>query len=297
MVKRHSIWISFKKVDVQKTLVFGSTGFLGKTFFLKPSLKFIPITRRLFDFQQSTPTALTQFLEETNATSAIILTAISSPDDCLRDPTTSHAVNVEGTIRLLQVLKELEIKPIFFSSDHVFDGIKGHYQEDDAYSPITLYGRQKVLTETFIRENFSDFLILRSSKQVAMRIDPKNTLSEMAIQLKSGRPIRCATDNWIAPSFVEDIFRLTQLASENGLSGVFHIAPAQQLSRLELGLLIASTVGASPKLVESCSILDFKFLEVRPPRCTLDGSRLTNQLNFKMTELARGLEILNASLT
>lgn len=281
---------------MQKTLVFGSTGFLGRTFFLSPSPKLVPVPRSRYDFQQPLPKDFESFLEDSDFSNAIILTAISSPDDCLRDPSLSHAVNVEGTLRLLRVLKKFDIKPVFFSSDHVFDGIKGLYREDDEYNPITLYGRQKVLAEIFIRENFTDYLIMRTSKQVAMRVDPKNTLSEMAIKLKNGQPIRCATDNWIAPSFVEDIFDLTLKALANELIGVYHIAPEEQFSRLELGLMIASAVKAHPKLVESCSILDFKFLEVRPPRCTLDGSRLTKRLDFIMTPLTKGLEILSQSL-
>lgn len=279
------------------TLVFGSTGFLGKTFFLEPvPPNLIAADRGRYDFSKPLTPAFLDFLTSSRAKSAIILTAISSPDDCLQDPAYSEAVNVAGTVALLKELKARKIKPVFFSTDHVFDGEQGNYREDDAYTPVTLYGRQKVRTEMFIRETFSDYLILRTSKQVAMRVDDKNTLSEMALKLLAGAKIRCATDNWVAPSFVEDIALITLQALAANLCGVFHIAPEAQYSRLELGHLIADSVGASHSLVEPCSIKDFRFLEIRPPRCTLDGAKLREVLGFTMTTLQEGLRKLSAQL-
>lgn len=281
---------------MRTSLVFGSTGFLGETFFKKSSPNLSAVPRSQYDFTQPIPAQLHSLLERSSGTAGLILTAISSPDECLRDPVVSQAVNVTGTMDLLKEYKRHAIKPVFFSSDHVFDGIKGNYREADAYGPITLYGRQKMQTETFIRENFSDFLILRTSKQVAMRVDSRNTLSEMALLLKAAKPIRCATDNWIAPSFVEDIRHMTLNAVKLGLSGIFHVAPNEEYSRLELGHHIADCLGVTHELVHPCSILDFKFLEVRPPHCTLDGSHLRKTLDYKMTSLFDGLGQLKAIL-
>jgi dTDP-4-dehydrorhamnose reductase len=278
------------------TLIFGVTGFLGRTFFTGPSPGLIPVDRHRYDFSQGPTRDFSNFLRASNATSAIVTAAVSSPDACLENPSRSEAVNVTGTLELFRQLKELRIKPVFFSTDHVFNGEQGNYREDDAYSPITLYGRQKVAAETFVRENFTDFLILRTSKQVAMRVDPQNSLSEMALKLRAGLPIRCATDNWLAPSFVEDIVKITTGALQAGLTGVFHVAPEQQVSRLELGFLVADCMAASRELVEACSMKDFNFPEVRPPRCTLDGSKLRAALGIAITPLTEGLRELRRVL-
>ena len=102
-----------------------------------------------------------------------------------------------------------------------------------------------------------------------MRVDAKNTLSELALKLRAGQSIRCATDSWIAPAFVEDIVAITRQALQ--LKGIYHIAPARHYTRLELGLAIAESVGAAKDLVQPCSIKEFNFPEVRPPQSSEDA--------------------------
>ncbi len=281
-------------------LLIGSTGFLGSSFaFLgaPDDVSVLPVTRQIFDFTNPENLSELEGVIEKNRPSAAIVTAsIASPDEALKNPELSDLVNVTGTIRLFKFLKAAYVKPVFYSTDHVYDGQKGHYDESDSYCPVTLYGRQKVLAEESLKSQFSDYLILRTSKQVATRVDKKNILSEMLLKLLDDQEIRCATDHWIAPSFVEDIVPMTYAAIEQNLSGPFHVAPESEYSRIEIGRLLAGFLDErlSPevsfeKLVKPCSIQDFKFLEVRPPKCTLNGSKLQNAVGHKMMDLREGI--------
>ncbi|MGE4132083.1 MAG: NAD(P)-dependent oxidoreductase [Bdellovibrionales bacterium] len=279
---------------MRRYAVIGSTGFLGQTFFRRdwPGVDLVPIDRQLADLTKPFEKHLGDVLKRHQVEAAIVCAAMSSPDDCKRDPDLSHKVNVSGMIRLFDLLKKLKIKPVFFSTDHVFDGQKGNYSEEDAYNPITLYGRQKVEAESYLRQNFTDYLILRTSKQVAMRKDKKNILSQMTEKLRSGQPIRCATDHSIAPAFVEDIASVTLSALKAGLSGIYHITPGQTFTRFELGQALAEILQAPATLVEPCSIQDFQFLEVRPPVCTLNNQKLVASLSPRFTDLASGVRRL-----
>lgn len=284
---------------MKQILVIGSTGFLGQNFKnLTPPSWAEPFfsNRKIVDLGLDFSNSLAAHLRENNYDSAIITAAIASPDECRKHPEFSHQVNVTGTTQLFKLLKEFGVKPVFFSTDHVYDGIKGAYDETDSYHPITMYGRQKVEAEIFLRENFSDYLILRTSKQVSTYIAPKNILSEMALKLKSGENIRCATDQWVAPAFVEDIVALTWKAIESKLSGPYHIAPAKEYSRLELGVICADQLDFDRKQVIPCSIKDFQFAEVRPPRCTLNGGKIVSALKYKMMSLEEGLQKLRPSI-
>lgn len=299
-------------------LLIGRTGFLGSSFallaqqnpveargHLKRSIGlFVPVTRDIFDFTKPNDIVkLDKLATETGAKAAIITASVASPDEALKNPELSHAVNVTGTIKLFEYLKEKGVKPVFYSTDHVYDGQKGAYDETDAYCPVTLYGRQKVQAEEFLKAKFDDYLILRTSKQVATRIDKKNILSEMVLKLIAGEKIKCATDHWIAPSFVEDIVPMTYRAIEAGLKGPYHVAPEQTYTRIEIGNLIAGIMDETfkPKTsykesVTPCSIRDFSFLEIRPPRCTLNGNKLRQALNYKMILLESGIRELLASM-
>ncbi len=276
---------------IDRYAVIGSTGFLGGTFFEKShsGVELIPVDRKTADLTKNFELHLSDFFKRNPVQAAIITSAISSPDECKANPELSHKVNVDGTIRLFKLLKGLGIKPVFFSTDHVYDGQKGNYNEGDPYSPVTVYGQQKTQAENFLREHFDEFLILRTSKQVSTRIDRKNILSEMTVRLLTGRTIRCATDHSIAPIFAEDVVTITLDAVRKGLSGPLHLAPPQTYTRLELGHAVADALSTPRTLVEPCSIHDFKFLETRPPFCTLDSSLLQKFLNPKFIDLKDGI--------
>jgi dTDP-4-dehydrorhamnose reductase len=276
---------------MKRYAVIGTTGFLGRTFFdeAHDGVEMLPIGRGLADLTQSFEKSLRDYFKAYRVEAAIITAAVSSPDECKLKPELSRAINVDGTIRLLKLLKEFEIKPVLFSSDHVYDGTRGNYNESAEYAPINEYGRQKAETETFLRENFDEFLILRTSKQVSTKIHKKNVLSEMILRLLTGRNIRCASDHFISPIFTEDIVQITLAALNKGLSGPLHLAPPETYSRLELGQKVADLIHVPQSQVESCSIQDFKFVEVRPPHCTLDSSLLRTFLNPKFTSLESGV--------
>lgn len=280
----------------RKTLLIGSTGFLGQTFKREFPDRIIAVGRDHVDLTKDFEPELQALIAEHNPDSAIITAAFSKPDVCKTDPEGSRAVNVTGTIKLLENLRRSSVKPVFFSTDHVFNGQKGHYKEDDPYSAVTVYGKQKVETEQYIRDHFRHSLILRTSKQVAMRVDPMNNLSEMALKLKAGQPIKCAFDSWLSPSFVEDIARVTMALLDKPASGIYHISSSRDYTRLELGEMVAQEMGVPMELVQKCSIEDFKFAEIRPPKCILDGSKLERELGYAPTPLKDGIRRVLASI-
>ena len=96
--------------------------------------------------------------------SVIILSAISSPNICQQNPDYSNKINVDATIDLIKFISEFNLKIIFFSTEFIYDGKKGNYDENDIPNPINLYGQQKLKVENFILKNFKNFSILRIAK-------------------------------------------------------------------------------------------------------------------------------------
>src|SRR5262245_56467309 len=71
--------------------------------------------------------------------------AMSKTLDCERHPELARTNNLEVT----RVLAELatDIPLLFFSTDLVFDGTKGNYNERDAPNPLTVYAETKLAAE------------------------------------------------------------------------------------------------------------------------------------------------------
>ena len=65
---------------------------------------------------------------------------------------------------ILQNIVEIFNGPIIqLSTDYVFDGKAGQYNENSSVNPINVYGRTKLEAENFLKENSKDSLIIRTN--------------------------------------------------------------------------------------------------------------------------------------
>ena len=78
---------------------------------------------------------------------AIIAAAVPGLAHCEANPEETRRCNVDGTLELARQLTDMGIRPVWFSSDQVFDGENGPYAEDFPTCPVNEYGRQKAAVE------------------------------------------------------------------------------------------------------------------------------------------------------
>src|SRR5512137_732878 len=90
--------------------------------------------------------------------------AATRVDDLESDPDGALRVNALGPRNLAVACRRLGIKLIHLSTDYVFDGAKpGPYVEWDATSPLSVYGRSKLLGEEWVQQQCSDHFIVRTA--------------------------------------------------------------------------------------------------------------------------------------
>src|SRR6185436_18762811 len=77
--------------------------------------------------------------------------AISKSPVCQSDPALARKVNVDVTTHLAELAAAIPF--FFFSTDLVFDGSKGDYDESAPVNPLSVYGDTKVAAETVVLAN------------------------------------------------------------------------------------------------------------------------------------------------
>lgn len=143
----------------KKTIIFGSTGTLGKeminleNFFICPEHSQADIT----NFNQ-----LSSFIEKENACQILHLAALVGARGCEENKEKAYLTNVIGTKNLAKICSQRNIKLIYMSTDTVFDGDKGNYSEEDIPNPINYYSFTKFAGECFV-EMVPSHLIIRAS--------------------------------------------------------------------------------------------------------------------------------------
>jgi len=222
------------------------------------------------------------FFEGNEPVVAIICAAISQLDRCTRERSVTHVVNVDMTIRLIQDLRALKVKPVFLSSACVFDGVKGRYLESDVTHPTIEYGRHKEAVENYLRREVPEGLTLRLDKIIGDQPDERHLFSEWYGWVKEGKPIVCIRGQEFAPTSVEDAARAIGLSCEQGLSGLFHAASPEVYTREALAKEFQAAMGERTNIVSRLQE-DMGFSAPRPLKASLDSTRFRAETGFLFT--------------
>jgi len=213
-----------------------------------------------------------------NITHVLLLFAEREPDRCFSDPVGTRLVNVDLPCKIVDECVELDIIPIFASSELVFDGKMGLYEESSLPRPILEYGRQKLETEQYLLSTAKDGLVLRFPKTFGLRQGDRSLFTSWIDKIRE-RPsfLQCASDQFFSLQFVDDVPTIVRTLIQSRISGIVHLGDGQRHSRFDLLSQLCATMLASgvqvPEL-KKVSIHDFDLPEPRPTDVSMSNSRL-----------------------
>lgn len=192
--------------------------------------------------------------------------AITVVGEAQKNPELAQRVNMEVTKLLAELSAEIPF--IFFSTDLVFDGRKGNYLETDATNPLHVYGETKAAAEEIVVRN-PRHLVIRTSLNGGVSFSGNRGFNEQlrrSLQV-SGQGMTLFTDEFRCPiPAVETARAVWELAQKN-CAGIYHVAGAEKLSRLQIGKLLLARWPEITNEIKSGSAKDFP----GPPRA-LDTS-------------------------
>ena len=225
----------------------------------------------------------------------IIAAGLSKTEQCFLDQKTSRAVNVEGTIEVLRRIKASSSIPIFLSSDYVFEGTTGGYDENGLRKPGTTYGKQKKEVEDFIIQEFDRFLILRLGKVVSARKEDKTFLMEWYEKLKKGLPIRAAQDQVSAILDLQDLPHCLHILIEQKKFGVYHLAAEGELSKLTIARKLCDFFHFPHELIQPCKINELGLKEIRPLNTSLSAKKFVRETNYSFKSVDNVIQRIEKS--
>jgi dTDP-4-dehydrorhamnose reductase len=200
--------------------------------------------------------------------------AIASVAECHRDPVRAFKVNVEATRQLVGLCMAGIARLIFVSTDLVFDGKQGNYQENDRTHPLSMYGKSKVEAERAVLL-YHGHLVARVSHLIGTGPPGRpNTLDQQIAAMKQGVPVPFFEDEWRTPLATWDAATgLVRLATSEVGGGILHLGGPERVSRYEIGLLLARALHVDPALAQATRRADVKAPEPRPCDAALNSSR------------------------
>lgn len=205
-----------------KILITGANGMLAKSVRAKLSNQEL-ICTDVEDLDITNLEAVLKFVEKTKPEYIINCAAFTAVDKAETAGSIVQKINGEGPKNLAIASNKLSAKLIHISTDYVFGGrleISKSYSEDDEKSPVTEYGRSKLLGEQEIIENTKEYYIFRTAWLYG---DGNNFVRTMLKLGKSKDEINVVSDQHGSPTYAEDLAQIIKEAIEKKIPyGVYH---------------------------------------------------------------------------
>ena len=278
---------------MKKVLITGGNGLLGKRLRqLLESNKFVVIGSgigrdRLLNHNHSyvelditNKGQCCEILENINPDVIVNAAAITNVDYC--ETKKEHCLLVNSkSIDYLNISKKRHF--IQISTDFIFDGDKGPYNEDGNPNPINYYGYSKYKAEQKILKKNGNFSIIRTCLVYGEDANSNNILMWVKKAFKKKQSLNIVDDQYRTPTFVDDLCNGIIKVIDSEALGVYNISGGEYLSIFDFVCNIAKGFEFNVSLINKSKTIDIGQIAIRPVKSGLLIHKAKRDFNFEPT--------------
>jgi len=189
---------------------------------------------------------------------------------------------------LLDAIRDLDTKLIHISTDSVYSGVKGPYDEGMETEPCNWYGKTKLESERLVFQRPGS-LILRTNLY-GWNIQNKMSLAEWFMdRLQPGQSITGFADAQFSSIYTFLLAEIIEKCLKRDLTGLYNCACRDSWTKYEFGRNIAEVFGLNPALVLPASLDDVGLNAKRGKDLRLNVGRLENDLGERLPTMSESL--------
>ena len=208
-------------------------------------------------------------------------------DGCERDPAKAYSANCEQPLNVARATRDVGGRFVYFSTDYVFDGVAGPYDEQSPPHALSVYGQAKLQAEQALAAELGDHqLTLRTSWVFGPERQGKNFAYQLVRALSAGKEMTVPADQVSSPSYGPDVALAALTLLETGHSGLCHVVGPETIDRLTFAREIATAFGLDPARIDGKATAELGQGAPRP----LNGGLLTPRLDTLAPRLMRPLK-------
>jgi len=204
--------------------------------------------------------------------------AFNDVDGAEDRPRQAFALNEDFPGKLARFTRELGVPLVHYSSNYVFDGVRGEYAETDRPAPLSAYGRSKWGGERRVAEAAAQSYIVRTAVIFGPKGESdlsKKSFVDLMRDLSAKRDtIQAVSDEINSITYAPDLARATRdLLDRLPEPGIYHLTNAGSASWFDLAGEIFRITGKAIRL-EAVPATHFPRKARRPPKAILHNTRL-----------------------
>lgn len=224
--------------------------------------------------------------------------AMTNVDECELNPEACDVQNVNAVQNLIDACEVHRTHFIHLSTDFIFSGAEGPYDEDALPDPVNYYGSSKLKSEMLVRSSNLKWAIARTVLVygIAADMSRSNIILWVKKSLENGKSIQVVNDQWRTPTLAEDLADGCILLMEKEATGVFNISGKDMLTPYEMAILTADYFGLNKSLIQEVDSTVFTQPAKRPLKTGFIIKKAMNELGYSPKSFTDGIGILSKQI-
>jgi len=205
--------------------------------------------------------------------------------------------NVKAVEYMAEAARTIDAHIIHISTDYIFDGKNGPYNEDDIPNPLGYYGRTKLASENVLKISGVLSTILRTNVLYGVAINHNSDFVNWVIKtLKNNQQIRIVTDQINNPTFTDDMVQAISKVIEFRKTGVYNIGGHEFISRYEFTQIISDFFNLDKSLINPIKTEELNQKARRPLKSGLITLKAESELGYKPHTIPEALLVIKKEL-
>ena len=215
--------------------------------------------------------------------------AITDVDFCELNKSIAREVNVQGLRNLIKHSSS-NTKIIQISTDYIYDGKIGNYNEKSLPNPANYYGKTKLEAENILLSSNKKFIIIRVATLFSNYSN--NFYKWILNNLESNNVLNVVDDQISNPCYALNLVNLILDLILLDYTGKINFGSINYLSRYDFALEIANSKGLNNELIKLSKTNNINYLSNRPLNTSFD-LQLCKKLNIKLFSSKDTLKYIN----
>lgn len=257
----------------------------------------LPIPEEAYSYHSMDITNREQVLKvigEVKPDVVIHTAAMTNVDQCETEREACWKLNVDAVEYIIEACEATGAYLVHLSTDFIFDGEAGPYDEEATPNPVSYYGDSKLAAEKLLFDSSIKYGIARTVLVygIAHDMSRSNIILWVKGSLEAGKDIKVVDDQLRSPTLAEDLAIGCYLMAEKRAEGVFNISGKDLLTPFDMAVKTANFFKLDTSTMTRADASSFTQTAKRPPKTGFNIDKAKEELGYAPRTFNEGISIL-----
>ena len=236
--------------------------------------------------------------ENENPDAVINCAAMTNVDYCEENQDSCWEINVKAVENLAKSCEVSKSHLLHLSTDFVFDGKSGPYNENDKPNPLHFYAKSKLKSEEIVKKIMTNWTIARTIiiYGITDNMSRSNIVLWAKKEIENGNTINVVNDQLRSPTLAEDLAKGCISIIDKSAFGLYHLSGPKTYSILDLVHKVADFYNLDKSLILPVTSASLNQSATRPLSTGFDIAKAREDLDFNPVDFLEGIKIMDQQI-